>query len=141
MATDIKDIIQNVKEIQLAESSLETLINFERVLDELGLYAYKNWIKGELIKGPVYEKYFITCDFMWPYKLMPDPSGGERLLGYDCEVSYKKDAVVYPKKVKGEEDFKPGTKVPEKEERDIWIVSITIPKALINEIRQGSLEL
>ena len=141
MATDIKDIIQNVKEIHMTDSSLETLVNFERVIDELGLYAFANWKSGELIKGPVYEKYFVTCEFMWPFKLMPDPSGGERLLNYDCEVTYKKDKLVYPRKVKGPEDFKPGTKVPDKEERDIWIVSITIPKTLITEIRQGSLEL
>lgn len=141
MATDIKDIAKNIKEINMTESSLETLINFERVLDEVGIYAFAHWPKGELINGPVYEKYFVTCDFMWPRKMMPDPSGAERLLNYDCEVTYRKDTLVYPKKIMGQEDFKTGTKVADMQERDIWVVSITIPKALINEIRQGSLEL
>ena len=84
MATDIKDILQNVKDIYMTDSSLNTLLNFERVIDELGLYAFANWQKGELVAGPVYEKYFVTCTFMWPYKMMPDPSGAERLLNYDC---------------------------------------------------------
>ena len=141
MAADIKDILQNIKEINMTDSSLETLLNFERVIDELGIYAFANWKKGELVDGPVYEKYFVTCTFMWPYKLMPDPSGGERLLHYDCEVEYKKDTLTYPVKIKGPDDFLAGTKVAKKAEKDIWLVTITMPKALISEIRRGSLEL
>lgn len=141
MATDIKDIIQNIKEIHMTESSLDSLLNFERVLDELGLYAFKHWKKGELIEGPTYEKYFITCKFMWPYKCMPDPNGAERLLNYDCEVTYQKDLLEFPKQINDPSDFKAGTKVAGKQTRPIWIVSITIPKTLITEIRQGSLEL
>ena len=141
MATDIKDILQNVKDIYMTDSSLNTLLNFERVIDELGLYAFANWQKGELVEGPVYEKYFVTCTFMWPYKMMPDPHGAERLLNYDCEVTYKKDTLLYPAKVEGPEDFKPGTKVAKVMEKKIWLVSITMPKNLISEISRGSLEL
>jgi hypothetical protein len=141
MATDIKDILQNVKDIYMTDSSLNTLLNFERVIDELGLYAFANWQKGELVAGPVYEKYFVTCTFMWPYKMMPDPSGAERLLNYDCEVTYKKDTLLYPVKIEDPEDFKAGTKVAKSQEKSIWLVSITIPKNLISEITRGSLEL
>lgn len=141
MAADIKDILQNIKEINMTDSSLETLLNFERVIDELGIYAFANWKKGELVNGPEYEKYFVTCTFMWPYKMMPDPAGGERLLHYDCEVEYKKDKLTYPVKIKSPDDFVAGTKVAKKAEKDIWLVTITMPKALISEIRRGSLEL
>ena len=141
MATDIKDILQNVKDIYMTDSSLNTLLNFERVIDELGLYAFTNWSKGELVEGPVYEKYFVTCTFMWPYSMMPDPSGAERLLNYDCEVTYKKDTLLYPAKIKGQEDFVPGTHVAKSKERKIWLVSITMPKNLLTEISRGSLEL
>tara|TARA_B110000977_G_C10971258_1_gene452434 strand:- start:458 stop:988 length:531 start_codon:yes stop_codon:yes gene_type:complete len=141
MATDIKDILQNVKDIYMTDSSLNTLLNFERVIDELGLYAFANWQKGELVAGPVYEKYFVTCTFMWPYKMMPDPSGAERLLNYDCEVIYKKDTLTYPAKVKDQSDFLPGTHVAKPKQRKIWLVSITMPKNLLTEISRGSLEL
>jgi hypothetical protein len=141
MATDIKDITKNIQSLNMTESSIETLINFERVMAELGMYAYANWQSGELISGPYYEKYFITCEFMWPQKLMPDPDGAERLLHYDCEVTYRKDLLSYPKKIRNNDDFKPGTKVAARLETPIWVVSITIPKVLINEIRRGSLEL
>ena len=87
MPANIKDIIENVKNIYMTDSSLDSLLDFERVIDELDIYSFLNWKKGELIEGPIYEKYFVTCKFMWPYRSMPDPRGGERLLNYGCEIS------------------------------------------------------
>jgi len=63
MGTSIKDVINNVKDIYLSNSSLNTLLDFERVLDELDMYAYLNWQKGELVEGPIVEKYYVTCTF------------------------------------------------------------------------------
>jgi len=141
MSKVIADVIENTKEIFMTDSSLESLMDFERVLDELDLYVFKNWKKGELVEGPIYEKYFITCTFMWPHKLMPDPRGGERLLSYDCEVYYKRDLLETPKKVESPDDFEPGTKMPQMEKHPVWLVTIVMPKKLMQEIQQGSLEL
>jgi len=141
MSKAIKDVIDNTKEIFMTDSSLNTLMDFERVLDELDLYVFKHWKEGELVEGPVYEKYFVTCTFMWPYKLMPDPRGGERLLDYDCEIYYSKDKLEYPIKVKKPEDFEPGTKMPKMKKVPVWLVKIVMPKKLMQEIQQGSLEL
>ena len=141
MTTHVKDIIDNVKNIYMSDSSLESLMDFERVLDELDTYVFKNWSKGELVDGPVYDKYFVTCTFMWPYKLMPDPRAGERLLDYKCEISYKKDTLFYPADIKTYSDFKPGTKVPKTASKTVWLVTITMPKQLMHDIHQGSLDL
>jgi hypothetical protein len=141
MAKSISDVINNTKEIFMTDSSLTTLLDFERVLDELDLYVFANWKEGELVEGPVYEKYFVTCTFMWPYKLMPDPRGGERLLSYDCEVYYSKDQLEYPAEIKDPSDFKPGTKMPKMAKKPVWLVTIVMPKKLMQEIQQGSLEL
>jgi len=141
MARNINDVLENIKTISLTDSAINTLLDFERVIDELDIYTFQNWKKGELVEGPKYEKYFITCTFMWPYKLMPDPRGGERLLDYGCEISYKKDQLEYPIKVKEPKDFKPGTKFPKMAKTPIWLVEIVIPKKLMQEINQGSLEL
>jgi hypothetical protein len=110
-------------------------------LDELDLYVFANWKQGELVEGPVYEKYFVSCTFMWPYKLMPDPRGGERLLDYDCEVYYSKDTLEYPVKVENPDDFEPGTKMPKMGKKPVWLVTVVMPKKLMQEINQGSLEL
>lgn len=141
MAKAIKDVIENTKEIFMTDSSLNTLLDFERVLDELDLYVFSHWKQGELVEGPIYEKYFVSCTFMWPYKLMPDPRGGERLLDYDCEVYYSKDVVEYPVDVASPDDFEPGTKMPKMAKSPVWLVTIVMPKRLMQEIQQGSLEL
>lgn len=138
----LKDIIQNTKDIYMTDSSLNTLLDFERVLDELDLYVFKNWKKGELVEGPDIEKYFVTCIFMWPYKLMPDPRGAERLAEYGVEIRYKRTHLEQPvKKVEDPEDFKPGTRYPKSETKPIWLVEMVMPKKLISDINQGSLEL
>lgn len=141
MANHIKDVIQNTKEIYMSDSALATLMDFERVLDELDMYVFANWKSGELVSGPVYEKYFVTCTFMWPKKKMPDPRGGERLLEYDCHVKWGEDVLEYPIKVKDPTDYKPGTKVPKLGKIPVWLVEITMPKKLMYEIERGSLEL
>lgn len=141
MAKDINDVLENIKEISMTDSAVNTLLDFERVIDELDIYAFENWKRGELVEGPKYEKYFIVCTFMWPYKKMPDPRGGERLLDYGCEIKYKKDILEYPVKVKDPSDFKPGTRVPKLARTPVWLVEIVMPKKLMQEINQGSLEL
>jgi hypothetical protein len=141
MATNINDVLENIKSISLTDSAVNSLLDFERVIDELDIYTFDNWKRGELVQGPKYEKYFITCTFMWPYKKMPDPKGGERLLDYGCEIKYIKDHLVYPVKVKSPKDFEPGTKFPKMARTPIWLVEIVMPKKLMQEINQGSLEL
>jgi hypothetical protein len=141
MPASLHDIISNTKDIYMTDSALDTLLDFERVLDELDLYAFAHWKDGELVEGPVYEKYFVTCTFMWPHKKMPDPRGGERLLDYDCAVRYKKDILQFPVKVKGPEDYEPGSKMPKLGQSPIWLVEIVMPKELMQEIHRGSVEL
>ena len=72
---------------------------------------------------------------------MPDPRGGERLLSYDCEVYYSKDWLEYPVKVDDPDDFEPGTKMPKMNRTPVWLITIVMPKKLMQEINQGSLEL
>ena len=141
MSKIISDVIDNTKDIFMSDSSLVTLLDFERVIDELDIYVYKNWQTGELVEGPIYEKYFVSCTFMWPYKLMPDPRGGERLTEYDCEVYYAKDILEYPIKIKTPDDFEAGTKMPKMGKKPVWLVTIVMPKKLMQEIQQGSLDL
>ena len=141
MANSLKDVIENTKEIYMTDSSLNTLLDFERIIDELDIYAFDHWKQGELVAGPAYEKYFVTCTFMWPYKRKPDTRGAKRLADYGCVVKYKKDVLEYPIKVKNPNDFKPGTKVPKLGKIPIWLVTVTVPKKLMQDINQGSLEL
>jgi hypothetical protein len=141
MASSLKDIIDNTKEIYMTDSSLNTLLDFERIIDELDIYTFDYWKQGELVDGPEYEKYFVTCTFMWPYKRKPDTRGAKRLADYGCVVKYKKDVLEYPIKVKNPNDFVPGSKMPKMGKLPVWLVEITVPKKLMKDITQGSLEL
>lgn len=141
MATNLKNLLNNIKDVYMSDSNLETLLDYERVLDELDLYSFKNWKKGELVEGPIYEKYFVTCRWKYNYRDMPDPAGGARLLNYGCEITFDLDTFEYPIEVKTPDDFKPGTKVPRLVSKPIWLVSITIPKKLMSQIDKGSVEL
>jgi hypothetical protein len=134
-------VSDNIKKLYLSDGSLLTLLDFERVLDEMDLYAFKNWQLGELVSGPDIGKYKVGCIFMWPEKLMPDPRGGRRLLPFDCEVKYKKARIKIPVKIEEPDDFVPGTHKARLIEKPVWLVEIIIPKSLMNEIRTGSVEL
>jgi hypothetical protein len=141
MPANIRDLLKNTKDIFMTDSAVNALLDFERVLDELDLYAFANWKQGELVEGPIYEKYFVKCIFMWPYKKMPDPKGATRLAEYDCEVKFKQDFFEHPVKVKSPNDFQPGTKVPKLIKSPIWLVEIVMPRKLMADIEQGALEL
>jgi hypothetical protein len=138
---DYWQVADNIKDIYLSEGSLLTLLDFERVLDELDLYAFKNWQIGELVSGPNIGKYRVTCIFMWPEKLMPDPRGARRLLPFDCVVKFKKTRMKVPMKIEDPSDFRPGTHKARLIEKKIWLVEITMPKSLMSDIRTGSVEL
>lgn len=141
MKASVSDIINNTKNIYMTDSALESLMDFERVLDELDTYVFANWIKGELVEGPIYEKYFVTCTFMWPYKLMPDPRAAERLLDYNCQVKYKKTHFEYPITVNNPSDFENNTYMPRMVKKPVWLVEIVMPKQLMRDIHRGSIEL
>jgi hypothetical protein len=139
--SDYWQVAENIRDIYLSEGSLLTLLDFERVLGELDLYAFKNWQIGELVSGPIIGKYRVSCIFMWPEKLMPDPRGARRLLPFDCEIKFKKTRMKVPMKIENPDDFRPGTQKARLIEKKIWLVEITIPKALMSDIRTGSIEL
>ena len=137
---DILDIVNNTKTIYMSESSLETMMDIERVLDSLDLYAFKNWKKGELVEGPIRKKHWVEATFMWPKKAMPDPDGAKRLLGYNAIVTYETDTLKTPVKVEEYSDFKPGTKMPKLREDPVWLVKVKLPLELIKEMRDGYVE-
>lgn len=138
---DYWQVADNIKAIYMSDGSMATLLDFERVLDELDIYAFRNWEIGELVAGPEVGKYKVSVTFMWPDKLMPDPRGGRRLLPFDCEVLYKQQKIKIPIKITDPSDYRPGTHKAKLIERDVWLVQITMPKSLMNDIRTGSIEL
>ena len=138
---DYWQVADNIRDIYMSDGSLVTLLDFERVLDELDLYAFRNWAIGELVDGPDIGKYRVACTFLWPRNLMPDPRGARRLLPFDVRVRYKKTQIKIPIRITNPDDFVPGTKKARIVERPVWLVEIVVPKALMSDIRTGSIEM
>jgi hypothetical protein len=138
---DYPSIIDSIKGIFTSDASLSTLLDFERVLDEADMYAYQNWDLGELVDGPKIKKYTVACIFMYPAKLMPDPRAGKRILKLGCTIHFKKTKIKVPIKIDSPDDYKAGTHYPKMIEREVWLVRIEIPKQLMNDIREGSIDL
>ena len=74
---------------------------------------------------------------MWDKNKMPDPMGGKRLLDYDCKVTYGKDKIIKPCKIRTPDDIRPGTKKGKLDTLPIWVVEIMMPKKLIADIYGG----
>ena len=135
MATDLDAIKKTLVGISKGEGLLDTLLEFERTLDNAEVFAYKNWILGELVEGPNIGRYWYTVKFMYPYDMMPDPDGGLRLTKLGAKVNFKKGVFKKPVKVHGPEDWQnPETKRAKMAEHEIWIVTIELP---IKYIQRG----
>ncbi len=138
---DYVSIIDTVKGIFTSDGSMAILLDFERVLDEADLYAFRNWELGELVQGPVVKRYNVGCMFMWPYKLMPDPKACKRLIHLGCKIYWKKTKINVPVEVQDPDDFQPGTRYPKMKPKTVWLVYIEMPKEIMDDIREGSVDL
>jgi hypothetical protein len=138
---DYVSIINTVKGIFTSDGSMNTLLDFERVLDESDIYAYRNWELGELVQGPDVKRYTVSCIFMWPYHLMPDPSGAKRLVSIGCTVKFAKTKIKVPVEIKNYDDYVPGTRYPKMSSKKVWLVFVQIPKELLDDVKQGFIDL
>lgn len=138
---DFVSIVSTIKGIMTSDGSMSILLDFERVLDECDLYAFKNWILGELVQGPDVGRYDVSCIFMWPYKLMPDPRAAKRLLSLGAKIEMDKGEIEVPVEVKDYDDFVQGTMYPKMHKKKVWFVKITLPLELMDNIKEGSIDL
>ena len=137
---DIEDVNRTLERAYKVESVLDTLLDFEDVLEKTNIYAYDHWGAGEVALGPDIDKYWITVTLMYPYKLMPDPAGAERLLKYNCKVQYKEDTFVQPGTIRtpddvhyedAETDIQRGKYKAKPTKKRVWLVTIEMPRDLI----------
>lgn len=145
MAKKINDIMALLKRVGGQSTSLDMLMEFEKTLDAANLYAYKNWMSGELVEGPTINRYWFTTMWMYPYKMMPDPAGALRLLKYGCKVSFAQDTLLEPKSVKNpQKDLKGGYSNERKQakilRKPVWLVQIEMPRKFVDEAHDAFLQ-
>lgn len=131
--TDLESIKKTLVNISKGKDILDTLIEFERTLDNVELFSYKNWMLGELVEGPIISRYWYKTVWMYPRNKMPDPDGGLRLTKLDARVSFEKSIFKKPIKVNGPEDWiDPESKRAKMVDHEIWLVTIELPMKYIN---------
>ena len=140
MTISAKILNDNVKKISDTNDLLDMLIEFERVLDSVDLYAFKNWSKGEILEGPNLDRHHITLTLMYPHSEMPDPSGAKRLSSKECLVNLSKDTLITPRRVKTFDDVdieaRPDGSQRYKAKTDsapVWLVKIAMPRRYVDE--------
>jgi hypothetical protein len=123
-----------VKRVTDSEDLVDILIDVEDYLDANDLYVYKNWKLGEVVDGPYTKPYWITLTLKYPYKKMPDPEGGLRLLMHGTKIHYRKGTEEYSIEVKSPSDYQPGTKKPKTKKRKIWLIDLMIPRKFVQNL-------
>lgn len=124
-------------------SALQTLMEIENVLDKLNIYAYENWIEGEVVDGPHIERYWVTVTIMYRYKDMPDPEGAQRLIDHGARVYYSKDKFISAAKLIGPDDVEvtdgQGNRAAKKVEQQVWLITLEIPRSFLDSITTSEL--
>ena len=145
MAKKVNEIMALLKRVSGQETSLHMLMEFEKTLDNANLYAYKNWMSGELVEGPVIDRYWFTTTWMYPEKLMPNPEGSLRLIKYGCKVYFSKDNLLEPSDVHSGDDLRGGLSSERKQAKilkhPVWLVTIEMPRKFVDEAQEAMLQL
>ena len=160
MSISAKDLNDTLRKVSEGETLLDMLLEFEGILDEIDLYAYKNWNKGEILEGPNLSRHWISAKFMYMAENMPDPAGAQRLLKRGIKVKYCKEELLYPKKIKNWNDVDPndsynfetggftswgglgsvGYVKPKVMKENVWVVEIIMPRKYVDNTIQDYID-
>jgi hypothetical protein len=125
---------KDVKKLEKNQTLLTYLIEIEDFIDNLDIYVFKNWIKGEIVNGPQIEKHWISIILKYNEDEKPDTTGALRLIKYGAKVRYKKAIEDVPVEIEDTDDYQDGTKKPKMEKKKIWLVELKVPKNLLIEL-------
>lgn len=144
MPRELEELKNTLDNLIDSSSDLNVLLEFEEVLDNLHIYAYKNWEYGEVIAGPDVSRYWITVSLVYPYNMMPDPDAALRLIKHGARVFYKKDVLLEPIKITKPEDLGPtdpktGKRKPKQKKSKVWIVTIEMPREFVDEFESSKI--
>ena len=147
MTIELKVLNDKIVEVSNDNTLLDMLMEFEKTLDELDMYAFKNWDQGEILEGPSIGRHYVNVKLMYPSKKMPDPEGAKRLVARDCLVKYSKDSLESPRRVLAFDDVKVEVRpdggqrfTPKTETESVWVVDIKMPRRYVDEFSAEHVE-
>lgn len=147
MTISVKLLNDKIEEVSKSNTLLDMLMEFEKVLDELDMYAFKNWDQGEILEGPEIGRHYVNVKLLYPYKSMPDPEGAKRLIARDCLVKYSKDMLESPRPVKTFSDVEVSLRpdgsqkfTPKADSEPVWVISVDMPRRYVDEFSASHIE-
>lgn len=147
MTISVKMLNDSIKKVSETNTLLDMLLEFEHVLDNLELYAYKNWIKGEVLEGPTLDRHWVGVKLMYREKDMPDPDGAKRILARGGLVKYVQETLLTPRKVRTFDDVTvevtPDGRNRYKARTDshpVWVVEIKLPRKYVDEFSTDAVQ-
>ena len=81
--------------------------------------------------GPTVKRYWVSITLKYPYDKMPDPQGAARLVNSGATVTFKESVEYVSVKVEQPDDLDPATRKPKEEKKDIWLITIRVPRRFI----------
>jgi hypothetical protein len=136
-----KDKPSIIKKLSDSEDLIDLMIDVEDYLDSNNIYAFANWIHGELVAGPYVKKYWVNVTFKWPHEKMPDPRAARRLLAQGTRIEFEKSSEAQSVEVRSPSDYQPGTKRPKIRKVPVWLVKMSIPRRFVSNVDDEVLDL
>lgn len=134
MKYGLEEIRNTLAKISQDDSLLDMLCEFERTLDKTGVYAYQNWLNGELISGPDVERFWFKTAWLYRKDEMPDPDAALRLEKIGCKVWYTDAVLKQPVKISSPASWENQTsKAAKMIDTPVWIVHIHMPIKYITD--------
>ena len=126
-----QSVSQNLSALTNDDALLDALIEVEGFFDNFHLYAYDNWIEGEVVAGPKFNRYWVKVILLYYKGDMPDPLGAMSLAKHGCKVRWKKSERKQSVDVEDSGDLDDRRKA-KMELVPIWLVEIKIPRRFID---------
>ncbi|WNA16066.1 virion structural protein [Xanthomonas phage XaC1] len=118
---------------------LDILLGVEQYFDGMDLYAYKNWIDGEIVEGPIVSKYWVEVTIKYNHETFPDPRALLIFERQGTKVLVKQEYEVHPiEHPRSSDDMQSvlgsytSVQKPKEVREPILLVKFQIPRRLVN---------
>ncbi len=124
----------DLEKLQESPNLLDILLQMEDVLDQMDVYVFDNWLKGDVVEGPIVRRYWLDMTLRYDFNDMPDPRAALRLLKHGVRVDYQKARYSDEDPRKDPEAVDEDDKKDYKEEDMCWLLKVSIPRRLVVQI-------
>ena len=133
---DSSTAVQNLYD---QDGLLDILLGVEEYFDNMDLYAYKNWIYGEIVEGPIVSKYWVEITLKFTHETFPDPVATQIFERQGTKIFVRPDWEIHPiEHPRGNSDMQSvlgnssSMSMPKDERFPILLYKFQIPRRLVN---------